>query len=60
MLGLPRFPMIFLSVKSKGTNFARFYASKFSFFWKTAKLDSFVLSDWEKEAPSISKICWIF
>ena len=25
-----------------------FFAKKISFSWKTAKLDSFVLADWEK------------
>ena len=53
MFGLPCFPVLFLSTKSKGSMsdhmvVLEFFAKEASFSWKTAKLDPFVLSEWEK------------
>ena len=33
----------------KAAGFTRIFAEKVSFFWKTAKLDSFVLPEWENQ-----------
>ena len=37
-----------------------FFAKKVSFSWKTEKLDSFVLPEWENAAAHISKLSYLF
>ena len=72
MFGLRCFPLIFLFMKSKGANFGwvclitlsnRFYKNflpkKVSFSWKTEKLDSFVLPEWENKRTHIENILLI-
>ena len=61
MFGLPRFPVIFYlqslrerildehSDHIKQQKVYEFSPKKVSFSWRTAKLDSFVLSEWEKQ-----------
>ena len=61
MFVLPCSPINFLFKKSKGVNFVKecpiiisnrwhkIFFKKVSFSWKTAKLDSFVFSYWEKQ-----------
>ena len=59
MFGLPRLPLIILFMKSefcmsmsdhiKQQVLQEFLTEKVSFSWKTAKLDSFVLPEWQNQ-----------